>query len=85
MIQLTQRQKKRLYKKIFFKAKPKFDSITGEWMREMLDLLDMAHKDLSIAMNVSPSQVSQWLSGNRIPTEATKAGIYYFFKSELLS
>ena len=36
---------------------------------------------MATALNVSDSQISQWLSGTRNPTAATKAALHYYFQS----
>lgn len=58
----------------------KFDIVTPEWIRGQLLTKDMNNRELAKGVNVSDSQISQWLSGNKKPTRAAKAAIYYFFE-----
>jgi transcriptional regulator with XRE-family HTH domain len=53
--------------------------VTPDWVREKLRQFNLKNAELATALNVSDSQISQWLSGPRKPTAATKAAIYYFF------
>jgi DNA-binding XRE family transcriptional regulator len=60
-----------------------FDFVTSEWIRHMLKDLNISQNDLAEGVNVTPQQISAWLSGTRNPSGAAQAAIFYFIKSQV--
>lgn len=60
-----------------------FDFVTSDWIKQMLRDLDISQNELADGVNVTPQQISAWLSGTRNPSGAAQAAIFYFFKSKV--
>jgi hypothetical protein len=58
-----------------------FDLVTPGWIKSMLKDTGSTSRDLAGGVNVSDSQISQWLSGARNPSGAAQAAIFYYFKN----
>ena len=56
----------------------KFQIVTPDWVKEQLTSRNVTIGELAKGVNVSHSQVNQWLSETRKPSRAAKAAIYYF-------
>lgn len=59
---------------------PNFNEVTNEWLLSQLDKSGLTKEDFAIRINVEPSQVYNWISGERNPSRPTKALFFYFFK-----
>src|SRR5690606_18144853 len=47
-----------------------FDFVTSDWIKQMLRDLDISQNELADGVNVTPQQISAWLSGTRNPSGA---------------
>ena len=63
------------------KGMQNLESINSEWIKGKIKSHGIKNSDLATALNVSDSQISQWLSGTRNPSSATKAALHYYFQS----
>jgi transcriptional regulator with XRE-family HTH domain len=57
----------------------KFDVVTPDWIRSQQEQKRVSNKLLAAEVNVEPSKISQWLSGNNMSGSA-RAAIYWYFK-----
>lgn len=58
-----------------------FDFVDPEWIKAKIKAFGLKNGDLAVALNVSGSQISQWIGGNRNPSSSTKAALFYYFSS----
>jgi transcriptional regulator with XRE-family HTH domain len=59
--------------------KNKFESVNPEWITKQLKKHKKTREELADGVNVSVVQIHNWLSGNRNPSGAAMAAIYYYF------
>jgi DNA-binding transcriptional regulator YiaG len=54
--------------------------VTPKWIKDRLKEKGLEQNHLARYLEVSKSQVSQWMTGTRNPSKAAKAAIYMFFE-----
>jgi ribosome-binding protein aMBF1 (putative translation factor) len=55
-------------------TKPDFDPESFAIQVQLfLELMDMTHRDLAFELQVSPSTVSRWASGDSVPKQSVQA------------
>jgi DNA-binding transcriptional regulator YiaG len=58
-----------------------FSFVDSEWIKKMIEFFGVSKSQLAEGVNVGPSQISSWLSGERNPSGPAQAAIFYYFKS----
>jgi len=58
-----------------------YDQIDSEWIKHKMEKFGLKNVDLSNALEINPSTLTQWISGNRNPSGAAKAALYFYFEN----